>query len=65
LTKTKTFCLDTLEDDDELTHVQKSKRFDIDYHTEEFQIVCQLLIKQKNQWHTTDLYCQTHVITDI
>ena len=55
---------DTLADDDQLTRKQKSKRFDQTYHTEDLRIVYQLLIKQKDHWHTTDLYCETRIITE-
>jgi hypothetical protein len=44
--------------------VQQSKCFDEAYHTEEFRIVFQLLIKQKDQWYITDLSCVTHVVTN-
>ncbi len=46
-----------------MTKVQKAKQFDRLYHTNNYQIACQLMIKQKDQWYTTDLYCETHVVT--
>jgi hypothetical protein len=57
--------LDTIPNEDQISRVKKAKRFDREYHTNNYQIVCQLVIKQKDQWHMTDLYCETHVITDI
>ncbi len=47
-----------------MTRVKKAKQFDREYHTNTYQIVCQLMIKQKDQWYLTDIYCETHVIQD-
>ena len=56
--------LDTTGEDEQLTRMQKSKRFDREYHTEEFRIVWQLIIKQKDEWYPTDINCETRIITD-
>ncbi len=60
----KTICLDTLPDEERLTIAQKAKRFDEDYETNAYRIVCELVIKQKDRWFLTDLYCETHTVTD-
>jgi hypothetical protein len=61
---TENIHLDAVDNEDQLTKIQKSKRFDDEYHTEELQIVSQLLIKENDDWHLTDVHCATHVITD-
>ncbi|CAF3855843.1 unnamed protein product [Rotaria magnacalcarata] len=52
----------TLPNEDRLTTVQKSKRFDRAYHTNEYQIKFQLMIRQNDQWYKTPIYCETHVV---
>lgn len=43
--------------------MKKSKRFDRLYNTNNYQIVCQLLVKENDQWFLTGLSCETHVVT--
>ncbi|CAF2035200.1 unnamed protein product [Rotaria magnacalcarata] len=52
----------TLPNEDRLTTVQKSKRFDRAYHTNAYQIKFQLMIRQNDQWYKTPIYCETHVV---
>ncbi|CAF3371485.1 unnamed protein product [Rotaria socialis] len=52
----------TLPNEDRLTKVQKSKRFDRAYHTNEYQILFQLMIRQNDRWYMTPIYCETHVV---
>ena len=60
----KTICLDTLPNEKSLTKAQKAKHFDQDYETNAYRIVCELVIKLQNRWFSTNLYCETHTVTD-
>ncbi|CAF1060946.1 unnamed protein product [Rotaria sordida] len=55
----------TLPNEEHMTKKQKAKCFDRVYHTDKYQIFCQLMIKQNDQWYMTPIYCKTHEITDI
>ncbi|CAF0856004.1 unnamed protein product [Adineta ricciae] len=54
----------TIPDDANLSKMKRAKRFDREFHTNEYRIVCELMVKQRNRWHSTGVYCQTHVVTD-
>ena len=56
--------LDTTNGEEQLTQVQKAKRFDEEHHTEQFRIVWQLMLKQNDQWYPMDINCETRIITD-
>lgn len=62
---TKNIYIDTVPKEDKITKTKKAKSFDKIYNTHQYQIFCQLMIKEDDQWYMTGIYCKTHVITDV
>ncbi|UJR25788.1 hypothetical protein I4U23_007138 [Adineta vaga] len=54
----------TIPNEHKLSKMKKAKQFDREYHTDQYQIACELMIKQNDRWSTTGVSCRTHVVSD-
>jgi len=56
--------LDTDKDETKKISVKQAKTIFKKYNMKFSRIACQLLIKQNESWHFTDIACETHVIRE-
>ncbi len=52
------------EDESEKISVKEAKAIFKKYNMEFSRIACQLLIKQNESWHFTNITCESHVIRE-